>query len=87
MQTKKEPYEIAMLTAIGERVRLFREAKGLSLSEFGAIVHRDKSNLAKLEKGKFEVTANFLHYLLKRYPDFSLIWLITGKGEMEEKQG
>jgi transcriptional regulator with XRE-family HTH domain len=85
LQTKKDPSEALILEAIGARVRTFREAKGLSLSEFGEIVNRDKSNLAKLEKGKFEVTSNFLHYLLKKYPRFNLEWLILGEGDMENE--
>jgi transcriptional regulator with XRE-family HTH domain len=83
LQTKKTDQEIVILKEIGERVRLFRESKDLSFSQFGEIVKKDKSNLSKLEKGKFSIDANFLHYLLKAYPRFNLQWLITGFGTME----
>jgi transcriptional regulator with XRE-family HTH domain len=70
---------------IGERLKEFRLSRQMNQQIFAKEIHATQGNLSRIERGLRSIDANFLHYLLTAYPRFSLMWLITGKGEMEEQ--
>lgn len=69
---------------IGERLKLFRESKDISLRDFDKIIGKDYSNLSKIEKGERGINEQLLYALISTYPNFNIKWLLTGQGQMEE---
>ncbi len=69
------------LKEIGERLKLLRKEKGFSQSEFSQQFGVDQSTISNFENGKV-VSAEVILNLVKKYPTFSLDWLMTGQGNM-----
>ena len=81
---KNSVKEAAYKVEIGERLKVFRESKGISLRDFEKIAGKNFSNLAKIEKGERGINEQLLYALITAYPNFNIKWLLTGYGQMEE---
>lgn len=65
-----------------ERLYQFIEYKGLSAYAFERSCEFSNGYLKKQLKGGGSVGSDILEKIHQAYPDLSLIWLITGKGNM-----
>lgn len=65
-----------------ERIYEFIEYKGSSAYAFERSCELSNGYLKKLLKGGGSVGSEVLEKIHRTYPELSLIWLITGKGEM-----
>ena len=65
-----------------ERLYQFMEHKGLSAYAFERSCEFSNGYLKKQLKGGGSVGSDILEKIHHAYPDLSLIWLITGKGDM-----
>lgn len=65
---------------IGERIKLIREGKKLSMAAFGEEIKMTSSNISKMEKGTRVVTDRTIALICKEF-DVNEHWLRTGEGE------
>ncbi len=66
---------------IGERIRQFREAMGLSQEALGDAIGMSHGQVSKFELSRFQPSKRFLNGMMVRFganPD----WILTGQGEM-----
>ncbi len=45
---------------IGKRIKLLREKRGMTQTEFGSLINADKQYVSKLEQGKKNITLDYL---------------------------
>lgn len=69
---------------IGRRFRKFRSQLTMSQSDMGIILDMNQTSITSIEKGKSLPTIPVILYLRDKY-DLSVIWLLTGEGEMLNK--
>jgi len=65
----------------GERLRLLREAAGLTLEEAGKIAGTSKQSVSQIEKGVTKIPGGLFLYRWSKHYNVNLEWLITGKGD------
>lgn len=69
---------------LGERLAYYIKKKGLNKTEFTKIVKMDYAHLHRIIKGQSEPGMETLKKILNQFPDLSLNWLVSGKGDSYE---
>ena len=72
---------------IVDRLKLFIEAKGISLNEFDKSIGVSSGYIGKHVRGEGSIGSHILEKIFAVYPELSVRWLLTGEGEMLEKDG
>ncbi|MBZ4644933.1 MAG: transcriptional regulator, family [Clostridia bacterium] len=70
------------MTSIGERIRLARKKKKLTLTDIKNLTGLSTGNLSELENDKFMPSASAL-IALKKTLDVSIDWILTGEESIE----
>lgn len=65
----------------GERVKLIRKSKGMTLEKFGEKIGMKKNSLSQIENGKNSLTDQTALSICREY-NVEYLWLTTGEGEM-----
>ena len=72
-----------ILTAsMKDRLNAIIEKKGLSATKFATLINANPSAISHLLKGRNKPGYDLLVNIAKAFPDISMDWLLTGKGEM-----
>jgi transcriptional regulator with XRE-family HTH domain len=69
---------------INERFKLVMEQKGLSVGSFAKTIGVAQATVSHILSGRNKPSTDVILLLYDRYPDVSLEWLLTGKGEPTE---
>lgn len=69
---------------IGERIKILRKEKCLSMEDFGAIIGMGKSAVSRIENGVNGTTDQTIRSICREF-GVSEAWLRTGDGEMFEQ--
>ena len=69
---------------LGKRLAYYIKKKGLNKTEFTKIVKMDYAHLHRIIKGQSEPGMETLKKILNQFPDLSLNWLVSGKGDSYE---
>ena len=69
---------------IGERIKILRKEKCLSMEDFGAIIGMGKSAVSRIENGVNGTTDQTIRSICREF-GVSEQWLRTGEGEMFEQ--
>ena len=69
---------------IGERIKILRKEKCLSMEDFGAIIGMGKSAVSRIENGVNGITDQTIRSICREF-GVSEQWLRTGEGEMFEQ--
>lgn len=51
-------------------------------TEVAKLIGRDETNISKAKKGNLSYTDTYIDAICATFPEFSKVWLLTGKGEM-----
>lgn len=70
---------------VGERIKLVRKEKGLSLEEFGSKICMGKSAVSRIENGINGTTDQTIRSICREF-GVNERWLRTGEGEMFEQR-
>ena len=65
-----------------DRLNAIIEKKGLSATKFATLINANPSAISHLLKGRNKPGYDLLVNIAKAFPDISMDWLLTGKGEM-----
>lgn len=65
-----------------DRLNAIIENKGLTATRFAALIDANPSAISHLLKGRNKPGYDLLVNIAKAFPDISMDWLLTGKGEM-----
>jgi hypothetical protein len=65
-----------------ERIFSFIDYKGISVNEFSKKIDVSNGYLAKQRLSNANVGSQIIEKIVNIYPDISIEWLVTGKGEM-----
>ncbi|MDE5638376.1 MAG: helix-turn-helix domain-containing protein [Odoribacter sp.] len=65
-----------------DRLNAIIEDKGLTATKFAALIDANPSAISHLLKGRNKPGYDLLVNIAKAFPDISMDWLLTGKGEM-----
>jgi transcriptional regulator with XRE-family HTH domain len=71
------------IVVLGERIRMAREAKGLSQEEFAALIARDQRAVSLYERGKRRIAAIDLP-LLAQVLDVPLMYFYEGDTALDD---
>lgn len=72
-----------ILTAsMKDRLNAIIEEKGLSATKFATLINANPSAISHLLKGRNKPGYDLLVNIARAFPDISMDWLLTGKGEM-----
>ena len=71
---------------VGERLEIFIKHLDITVEEFCRITHLKRGTVDKARKGKHGPRVETLDGITKGYPQLNLRWLITGEGEMLQRQ-
>ena len=69
-----------------ERIKEFIEYKGISAGELASSLDVQRSNISHILNGRNKPGAAFIEKLLIVFPDLNARWLLTGEGEMLDKE-
>lgn len=69
---------------IGERIKVLRKEKNLSMEDFGAVIGMGKSAVSRIENGVNGTTDQTIRSICREF-GVSERWLRTGEGEMFEQ--
>lgn len=67
---------------MNERIRMLREALGLTYNDFSEKLGMSISGISEVEKGRRAVQERHIKLILAAFPRVSETWLRTGEGEM-----
>ena len=79
------PEEELNVEEIGGRIKKFRKQKNLSQDEFAKKIGVHKNRVCAVETGKDKPSKSFLNKLVRAF-DISYDWLMTGTGDMENRE-
>ena len=65
-----------------DRLNAIIEKKGLSATKFATLINANPSAISHLLKGRNKPGYDLLVNIARAFPDISMDWLLTGKGEM-----
>ncbi|MFH0893174.1 MAG: helix-turn-helix transcriptional regulator [Bacteroidota bacterium] len=68
-----------------ERIKLIMTTKNLVPSAFADVIGVQRSAISHLLSGRNNPSLEFVQKILRKYPEISSEWLLTGKGEMNKK--
>ena len=71
---------------MNERIRMLREALGLTYNDFSEKLGMSISGISEVEKGRRAVQERHIKLILAAFPRVSETWLRTGEGEMFRKE-
>lgn len=69
---------------IGERIKILRKEKNLSMEDFGAVIGMGKSAVSRIENGVNGTTDQTIRSICREF-GVNEQWLRTGEGEMFEQ--
>ena len=69
---------------IGERIKILRKEKNLSMEDFGAVIGMGKSAVSRIENGVNGTTDQTIRSICREF-GVNEHWLRTGEGEMFEQ--
>ena len=69
---------------IGERIKVLRKEKNLSMEDFGSVIGMGKSAVSRIENGVNGTTDQTIRSICREF-GVSEHWLRTGEGEMFEE--
>lgn len=69
---------------IGERIKILRKEKNLSMEDFGAVIGMGKSAVSRIENGVNGTTDQTIRSICREF-GVNEHWLRTGEGEMLEQ--
>lgn len=67
---------------IGERIRIYRKSKGLTMAQFGEKLSVSGSAVSLIELGNTYPSDRIVKNILDAFPDLNPDWLANGEGEM-----
>lgn len=70
-----------------DRLNAIIEQKGLTATRFATLIDANPSAISHLLKGRNKPGYDLLVNIAKAFPDISMDWLLTGKGEMYVSTG
>ena len=70
--------------SLGKRLAYYIKNKGLNKTQFTKLVKMDYAQLHRIIKGESEPGMETLRKILNSFPDLSLNWLVSGKGNINE---
>ena len=68
-----------------DRIKLIMTAKNLAPSAFADVIGVQRSAISHLLSGRNNPSLDFIQKILRKFPEISSEWLLTGKGEMNKK--
>ena len=68
-----------------ERIQQFIDTKGISAGELATLLEVQRSNISHILNGRNKPGASLLEKMLTVFPDLNARWLLTGEGNMMEK--
>ena len=68
---------------IGERIRTYRQSKGIKVADFAKLIGVSQGSLSDIENQKTKPSAETISALV-RHTDIDARWLMTGEGEMRQ---
>ncbi|MFO8054500.1 MAG: helix-turn-helix transcriptional regulator [Bacteroidales bacterium] len=63
-----------------DRIKLLMETQNMTATEFAEAIGIQRSGLSHIMSGRNKASLDFVQKLLKRFPEVSPDWLISGKG-------
>ena len=69
---------------IGERIKVLRKEKNLSMEDFGSVIGMGKSAVSRIENGFNGTTDQTIRSICREF-GVNEQWLRTGEGEMKQK--
>lgn len=69
------------LEEFGERLKMYRNHKKLTLDKFGEFFGVGKGSVSQYESGKIRISTEHLFVIAKHF-DLNLNWLFSGNGNM-----
>jgi len=69
-----------------KRLKEFIDIKGISVSAFERSIGMSNASFGKSLKSGGTIGCDKLENILKIYPELNLMWLVTGKGNMFDKE-
>jgi transcriptional regulator with XRE-family HTH domain len=67
---------------MNERIQLILKTKNISASKFADEIGVQRSSISHILSGRNNPSLDFIQKILKRFPDISPDWILTGKGSM-----
>lgn len=67
---------------INDRITTILQTEGLTAKAFSEIIDVERSSISHLLSGRNKPSFDFLEKFFRHFPNYSPIWLISGKGEM-----
>jgi transcriptional regulator with XRE-family HTH domain len=67
---------------MNERIQLILKTKNISASKFADEIGVQRSSISHILSGRNNPSLDFIQKILKRFPDISSDWILTGKGSM-----
>jgi transcriptional regulator with XRE-family HTH domain len=67
---------------MNERIQLILKTKDISASKFADEIGVQRSSISHILSGRNNPSLDFIQKILKRFPDISPDWILTGKGSM-----
>ena len=68
-----------------DRIQLILKTKNLTASSFADDIGVQRSAISHILSGRNNPSLDFIQKILKKYPEISPEWLLSGKGEMNKK--
>lgn len=68
-----------------DRIKQYIEFKGITAGELAVILDVQRSNISHILNGRNKPGAALIEKLLLVFPDLNARWLLTGKGDMNDK--
>ncbi len=69
-----------------DRIELIRQREGMSSSDFAEAIGVARATVTHILQGRNKPSLDVMLGIHKRFPQVSLDWLLTGKGEMHGKE-
>ena len=67
---------------MNDRIHLILKTKNISASKFADEIGVQRSGISHILSGRNNPSLDFIQKILKRFPDISSEWIISGKGSM-----
>jgi len=67
---------------MNDRIQLILKTKNISASKFADEIGVQRSSISHILSGRNNPSLDFIQKILKRFPDISSGWILTGKGGM-----
>ena len=68
------------------RIQQYMDYKSITAGELATLLDVQRSNISHILNGRNKPGAAFIEKLLVSFPDLNARWLLTGEGEMTEKE-